>query len=105
MNESEAQRHVEQHLAWCNELLWGEEEEDRSSPEGWEPFGPYCGCDTCVVREILASALELDNFVWVEDGPKMEVFSVPVRVTNGPPPRWSKGSDRGAQDGPQVPTD
>lgn len=44
---------AERHLAAVNDAYWREEEgEDVASPA----FAPYDGCDTCVVREVLAGA-------------------------------------------------
>lgn len=53
--EDDAQRAAEQRLAACNEHLWAEESGEE--PDGPYPaVGPYCGCDTCVVREVLDAA-------------------------------------------------
>lgn len=52
-HEALAQRAAETHLAACQEALWAEEEgTDVESPA----LGPFCGCDTCIVREILHAA-------------------------------------------------
>lgn len=50
----EAQQLAEAHLIACSEAMYDayEDEEPPESPA----FGPYCGCDTCIVREVLASA-------------------------------------------------
>ena len=51
--EVRVQRAAEQHLAACQEAFWAMEERgeiDAASPA----FGPFCGCDTCVVREVLS---------------------------------------------------
>ena len=50
--EARVQRIAEEHLAACNEALWDGESGVPRSPS----FGPYDGCDTCVVREVLMSA-------------------------------------------------
>ena len=50
----EAQRAAEKRLAYCSILLY--EEEDVSPSEVSKPIAPYCGCDTCVVREVLDAA-------------------------------------------------
>ena len=50
-----AQRAAEAHLEACEEALYaaeGEEGEDQDEPG----LGPYCGCTTCVVREVLYAA-------------------------------------------------
>jgi hypothetical protein len=59
--EVQAQRAAEFRLAAANEFLWLEEEgefagihdEARVAPD---LAGPYCGCDTCLVREVLDAA-------------------------------------------------
>lgn len=54
-----AQQVAEAHLDTCNEWLSFYEE---GEPEGQRPAGedpsiaPYCGCDTCIVREVLSAA-------------------------------------------------
>lgn len=48
------QRACENHLAACNEALFEEGEvKDIDDAPPSPAFGPFCGCDTCVVREIL----------------------------------------------------
>lgn len=48
-----AQRAAEAHLAACWEAYWAEEEgREIESPA----CAPFCGCDTCVVREVLFAA-------------------------------------------------
>ena len=47
----EAQRRAEEHLAACEEALHDELPESPAT-------APYCGCDTCMVREVLAAAWE-----------------------------------------------
>lgn len=55
--EVRAQQAGEARLALANEVLWADEM-DVDAPEGWEQMaGPYCGCDTCMVREVLDAAL------------------------------------------------
>lgn len=57
----EAQRAAEKHLAACQEAEWGAEEllgaggELADTPES-PACGPFCGCETCVVREVLHAA-------------------------------------------------
>ena len=41
---------IESHMYFLSCELNGLEEE---IPEGWEPFAPYCGCQTCDIREYL----------------------------------------------------
>ena len=45
----EAQRAAEEHLSLCLEAEWDEEVDDPSS-------APFCGCLTCIVREVLHAA-------------------------------------------------
>jgi len=55
----EAQKAAEHHLQNCAEMLdveeqWGQgEAEGRKTMWDTEPIGPYCGCDVCIVREVL----------------------------------------------------
>lgn len=50
-----AQRAAELHLAACMEALWAYEEEGDEDVES-PASAPFCGCDTCIVREILWAA-------------------------------------------------
>ncbi len=50
----QAQAAAEKRLAYCNALEW--DSDDMEGIEVSEPCAPYCGCDTCVVREILDAA-------------------------------------------------
>lgn len=57
----EAQQAAEAHLDLCNEWEeWeenGGEEGSLEAPKGENPaVGPYCGCITCTIREILHAA-------------------------------------------------
>ena len=51
---AEAQKAAEAHLAACTEAMFAWEEGDdlAESPA----CAPFCGCDTCVVREVLHAA-------------------------------------------------
>ena len=57
--EGQAQRAAEDRLEACNDMLWAEEDGEpdwRDHPE-WDAISaPYCGCDTCVVREVIDAA-------------------------------------------------
>lgn len=100
--ETRVQRKAEAHLAACNEALFEEEggEEEVSSPA----FGPYDGCDTCVVREVLMSVwddfqAEARREVGVQE-PPAEDWIVPggavidesrqVKLRLHPPPDWHR---------------
>ncbi len=49
--EARVQRKAEAHLAACNDYAWSEDlDQERPNPA----YGPYCGCDTCIVREVLS---------------------------------------------------
>lgn len=56
----EAQQAAEKHLDLCDAHMYWEEEgeaEGEDRPEGESPaIGPYCGCQTCTVRETLYAA-------------------------------------------------
>lgn len=59
--EVEAQRAAEFRLAAANEFLWLEEEGEfagihEEAKAMTDLAGPYCGCDTCLVREVLDAA-------------------------------------------------
>lgn len=47
----EAQRAAEEHLSACEAWLWQAEEDIVFAPS--PASAPFCGCDTCQVREIL----------------------------------------------------
>ncbi len=48
---------AERHLALCEDALEAEEEaEDLENLPPSPAVGPFCGCQTCVVREVLAGA-------------------------------------------------
>lgn len=56
--EERAQQASERRLAYANATLYHEEGGVNPDEEfkGEELAGPFCGCDTCVVREVLAAA-------------------------------------------------
>lgn len=56
--ETRVQRKAEQHLADCNEAAWWDETGEEGPPPESPAFGPYCGCDTCIVREVLSVCWE-----------------------------------------------
>jgi hypothetical protein len=66
---TEIQRKAEEHLMKCQEQLFGEEEGTDTGVEV-ETFGPYCGCDTCIVREVLGVAW--DSLVEAANSEKTE---------------------------------
>lgn len=49
--DARVQRKAEEHLAACQDGLY-DEVFDAPSPA----YAPFCGCDTCVVREVLMCA-------------------------------------------------
>lgn len=56
-NYRQAHKKAEEHLAACNEAMFdddGNEAIDKESPA----VGPYCGCETCMIREVLWAAKE-----------------------------------------------
>jgi hypothetical protein len=59
--EVHAQKAAEFRLAAANEFLWDEEEgefadlHDEAKPSPYLA-GPYCGCDTCIAREVIDAA-------------------------------------------------
>jgi hypothetical protein len=58
----EAQKAAELHLAACNESLWGGEDSEALERGEWPETpasAPFCGCDTCIVREVLHAAWPL----------------------------------------------
>lgn len=58
-HEAAAQRAGEERLAYCQAQLYEDENPDPPAPapgEGQEPCAPFCGCDTCIVREVLDAA-------------------------------------------------
>lgn len=66
--------YIDLHMYFCSCELNGLEEE---LPEDWEPFGPYCGCQTCETREYLMAAtswLRNNNLVdiYVENSKDMD---------------------------------
>lgn len=51
----EMQQAAEAHLSKVDEAFWLEEEEGDTQVDG-PAVAPYCGCQTCIVREVLAGA-------------------------------------------------
>ncbi len=47
---------AEQHLKACWEAFYAQEDCETDEVIASSAFGPFCGCDTCVVREVLAAA-------------------------------------------------
>lgn len=53
--ERAAQKAAEERLAYCCSTLDGEEDLlEADDPRA--PCAPFCGCDTCIVREVLDAA-------------------------------------------------
>ena len=69
-----AQEAAERRLAACNEALFDDELAD-------EACGAYCGCDTCVVREVLDAAFpHIERYV-LEQASDATGTVVPLRST------------------------
>lgn len=47
---------AERHLAACWEAFYAEEEAEDDQEVPSPAIGPFCGCETCVVREVIAGA-------------------------------------------------
>lgn len=56
--EQRVQRLAEDHLSACNEALYRDDELPVAEWGETPAIGPYCGCDTCIVREVLWAAWE-----------------------------------------------
>lgn len=55
-HEALAQQAAMEHLAACQDALFAEEGEELDVAAGTPAIAPYCGCDTCIVREVLHAA-------------------------------------------------
>jgi hypothetical protein len=53
--EAKAQQAAEARLAYCQAQLYEDDLDDLPEPAE-QPCGPFCGCDTCIVREVLDAA-------------------------------------------------
>ena len=73
-----AQQAAEKRLAYCNFLLYEEEDPEPWEGEVSEPVGAYCGCDTCVVREVLDAA-----WPHLLEVAKTELRRMNIRPVNG----------------------
>jgi hypothetical protein len=52
-----AHQAAEKHLTAVWEAFYAEEDaEDGAEPIESPAFGPFCGCETCTIREVLAAA-------------------------------------------------
>jgi hypothetical protein len=56
---------VEDHMRGCSMYLYDEED----VREGFEPYGPYDGCETCDSREYLMAA-----FDWLKSNNLVDIF-------------------------------
>jgi hypothetical protein len=58
--QKDAEAHLERLQLELWEVDYGEDEEDISESDDWplQPAGPFCGCTTCVVREVLHAAFD-----------------------------------------------
>lgn len=55
--EQRVQRKAGEHLAACHEAMEAYSEHPDADVEN-PAYGPFCGCDTCVVREVLSVCWE-----------------------------------------------
>lgn len=53
--ETLAQQAAEERLVGCLNALYAEDD-DQTAPWPEDMAGPFCGCETCVVREVLHAA-------------------------------------------------
>lgn len=63
----ELTEYVGTHMMHCYNLL-NEEDEDDILPE-FEPFGAYCGCETCNAREQFMS-----TFQWLRNNNIVDIY-------------------------------
>jgi hypothetical protein len=85
---AEAQAAAQAHLAACQEALFLMEEEGDETAES-PASAPFCGCEICIVREVLwATWAVLDD--WVEDAlegrprpPELRLLTDPAFRPNG----------------------
>jgi hypothetical protein len=60
LHEQLAQAAAERRLAYCNAVMYADEDDADADVDVEFPdehaAGPYCGCDTCIVREVLDAA-------------------------------------------------
>jgi hypothetical protein len=70
----EAHKAAEEHLAACWQWMEGEESEEGHEEPMVEPdqAGPFCGCQTCEIREILHAAEPHLRRAWEADLAKVE---------------------------------
>lgn len=66
--EAEALQYaVDRHIYLCNLQLFEEEEslseEEIEELEDFEPYGAFCGCETCVTREYLMKTFDFLKFI------------------------------------------
>lgn len=54
--EQEAQRAAERRLMDVNDRFGREMDDDETAWDDFDGAAPYCGCETCLVREILSAA-------------------------------------------------
>lgn len=81
----EAQQVAEAHLSACHEALFAEQDADDCSMIPESPASaPFCGCDTCVVREVLYAAWPVFERAWGDVKPRPE--SKPCFVPSAPVP-------------------
>lgn len=52
--ETNIQRAAERRLAYCHASAFEEDIPEELQDE--QPLAPFCGCDTCIVREVIDAA-------------------------------------------------
>jgi hypothetical protein len=70
----EAQQAAEARLALCEQWRWHYDDGDPEPEEPDPSIAPYCGCDTCIVREVLAAAWPI-----VEQAVREELSTSPAQ--------------------------
>ena len=80
---AEAQKAAEAHLAACQEAMFAMEEDVETEVES-PASAPFCGCDTCVVREVLYAAWTS----WTSGSRTRSRGARAPRAPAGPIQRW-----------------
>lgn len=102
--ETRIQRLAEKHLAACNDAMIDFDEGNQDTPS--PAYGPYDGCDTCIVREVLSVAWDemiaearrqarveaglIEDEEWFVPGGAIIDSSRRVKMRLRPPHEWRK---------------